>query len=94
MLASEIIKRPVITEKSLQLVENLNQYTFEVDRRANKVEIKKAIEELFNVSVVKVNVINTTPQQKRVGQYTGFKPEKTKAIITLKANDKIDNFSA
>lgn len=94
MLSSEIIKRPIITEKSLQLVENLNQYTFEVDRRANKVQIKKAVEELFNVSVVKVNVINTTPKQKRVGQYTGYAAEKTKAIVTLKPNDKIEKFSA
>lgn len=94
MLSSEIIKRPIITEKSLQLVENLNQYTFEVDRRANKVQIKKAVEELFSVSVVKVNVINTTPKQKRVGQYTGYAAEKTKAIVTLKLNDKIEKFSA
>lgn len=93
MLASEIIKRPILSEKSLQLVENLNQYTFEVDGRANKIQIKKAVEELFDVSVIKVNVINTTPKKKRVGQYTGFAAEKTKAIVTLKQNDKIDKFS-
>jgi large subunit ribosomal protein L23 len=94
MLASEIIKHPILSEKSLQLVETLNQYTFEVDGRANKIQIKKAIEELFSVSVIKVNVINTTPKQKRVGQYTGFATEKTKAIVTLKPNDKIEKFSA
>ena len=55
MLASEIIKRPIITEKSMLLVENLNKYTFSVDKRANKVQIARAIEELFNVKVVKVN---------------------------------------
>lgn len=94
MLASEIIKRPILSEKSLQLVENLNQYTFEVDGRANKIQIKNAVEELFDVSVLKVNVINTTPKKKRVGQYTGFTTEKSKAIVTLKANDKIEKFSA
>lgn len=94
MLASEIIKRPLITEKSMQLVEQLNQYTFEVDKRANKVQIKKAIEELFDVTVTSVNVINTSRKQKRVGQYVGFKAQKSKAIVTLKAEDKIEIFTA
>jgi len=94
MLASEIIKRPLITEKSMQLVENLNQYTFEVDKRANKVQIKNAIEELFDVTVTNVNVINTARKPKRVGQYQGFKAEKSKAIVTLKADDKIEIFTA
>ncbi len=94
MLASEIIKRPLITEKSMQLVENLNQYTFEVDKRANKVQIKNAIEELFDVTVTSVNVINTARKPKRVGQYQGFKAEKSKAIVTLKADDKIEIFTA
>lgn len=94
MLASEIIKRPLITEKSMQLVETLNQYTFEVDKRANKVQIKKAIQELFNVTVTSVNVINTARKAKRVGQHQGFKPEKSKAIVTLIAEDKIEIFTA
>ena len=94
MLASEIIKRPLITEKSMQQVEDQNKYTFEVDKRANKIQIKKAIEELFDVKVVKVNVINTTPKKKRVGQYEGYKNELTKAIVTLAKEDKIEIFSA
>lgn len=94
MLASEIVKRPLITEKSMQLVETLNQYTFEVDKRANKVQIKQAIEELFDVTVTSVNVINTARKSKRVGQHQGFKAEKTKAIVTLKADDKIEIFTA
>jgi len=94
MLASEIIKRPLITEKSMQQVEDANKYTFEVDKRANKIQIKKAIEELFDVKVVKVNVINTTPKKKRVGQYEGYKNELTKAIVTLAKEDKIEIFSA
>jgi large subunit ribosomal protein L23 len=94
MLSSEIIKRPILSEKSLDFSTNHNKYTFEVDPRANKIQIKNAIQELFDVTVTKVNIINTTPKKKRVGQYTGFATEKTKAIITLKANDKIENFSA
>ena len=94
MLASEIIKRPIITEKSMLLVENLNKYTFSVDKRANKVQIARAIEELFNVKVVKVNTINTTPKKKRVGQHQGFKPQMTKAIVTLAEGSKIEIFSA
>ena len=94
MLASEIIKRPIITEKSMLLVENQNKYTFSVDKRANKVQIARAIEELFNVKVVKVNTINTTPKKKRVGQHQGFKPQMTKAIVTLAEGSKIEIFSA
>ena len=82
MLASEIIKRPIITEKSMLLVEQQNKYTFSVDKRANKVQIKKAVEELFNVTVVKVNTMNTTPKKKRVGLYSGFKAQVTKAVVT------------
>lgn len=94
MLASEIIKRPLITEKSMQLVEQQNKYTFEVDKRANKIQVKKAIEELFEVKVTKVNIINTTPKKKRVGQYVGYKNELTKAVVTLTKEDKIEIFSA
>ncbi|MFH5881609.1 MAG: 50S ribosomal protein L23 [Candidatus Izemoplasmataceae bacterium] len=94
MLASEIIKRPIITEKSMLLVENLNKYTFSVDKRANKIQIKKAVEELFEVKVLAVNIINTTPKKKRVGQHQGYKAELTKAIVTLAKEDKIEIFSA
>lgn len=94
MLASEIIKRPIITEKSMLLVERQNKYTFSVDKRANKVQIANAIEELFDVKVVKVNTMNVTPKKKRVGQHQGFKPQMTKAIVTLAEGSKIEIFSA
>ncbi|MGS0972616.1 MAG: 50S ribosomal protein L23 [Candidatus Izemoplasmataceae bacterium] len=94
MLASEIIKRPIITEKSMLLVEKENKYTFSVDKRANKVQIANAIEELFKVKVVKVNTMNVTPKKKRVGQHQGFKPQMTKAIVTLAEGSKIEIFSA
>ena len=94
MLSSEIIKKPIITEKSMLLVEEQRKYTFSVDKRANKIQIKKAIEELFNVTVVKVNKINSLPKKKRVGQHSGFKPAITKAIVTLAEGSKIEIFEA
>jgi len=94
MLSSEIIRKPIITEKSMLMAEELNKYTFSVDKRANKVQIRKAIEELFKVKVVKVHKINTTPKKKRVGQHQGFKPQMTKAIVTLAEGSKIEIFSA
>lgn len=94
MLASEIILRPIITEKSMLLAEQENKYTFSVDKRANKIQIAKAIEELFNVKVVKVNKIKSLPKKKRVGQYTGFKAAITKAIVTLDKGSKIEIFNA
>lgn len=94
MLSSEIIRKPIITEKSMLMAEELNKYTFSVDKRANKVQIRKAIEELFNVKVVKVHKMNTTPKKKRVGQHQGFKPNMTKAIVTLAEGSKIEIFSA
>ena len=94
MRASEIIKAPIITEKTMLLSEELNKYTFSVDKRANKIQIKQAIEELFDVKVVKVNKLKTARKQKRVGQNTGFKPVITKAIVTLDENDKIEIFEA
>lgn len=60
----DIIKEPIITEKSMQLVETNNSYTFVVDKKANKVEIKKAIEQIFNVTVVSVRTINVVPKKK------------------------------
>jgi large subunit ribosomal protein L23 len=94
MLSSEIIRKPIITEKSMLMAEEQNKYTFSVDKRANKVQIKKAIEELFKVKVVKVHKMNTTPKKKRVGQHQGFKPQMTKAIVTLAEGSKIEIFSA
>lgn len=87
----EIIKRPIITEQSMKLVESA-KYTFEVDKKANKIEIKNAIEELFNVKVTNVNTLNVLPKAKRVGRYQGFKSGYKKAIVTLADGNKIDVF--
>ncbi|MDD3126325.1 MAG: 50S ribosomal protein L23 [Candidatus Izemoplasmatales bacterium] len=88
----QIIKHPIVTEKSNKLVEK-NQYTFEVDRNANKIEIKQAVEALFNVKVKSVNVINEIAKAKKVGQHSGFKPAVSKAIVTLADGFKIDVYT-
>jgi large subunit ribosomal protein L23 len=89
----EIVKRPIVSEKSTKLAEK-RKYTFEVDRRANKIQIKDAIEAIFKVKVEKVNVINMKPKPKRVGQYSGFKAAVTKAVVTLEPGHKIDIYTA
>ncbi|HOW37413.1 MAG TPA: 50S ribosomal protein L23 [Candidatus Izemoplasmatales bacterium] len=89
----QVIKRPIVTEKTTKLAEK-HQYTFEVDRNANKIEIKSAVEALFNVKVVSVNVINEIAKPKRVGKYSGLKPAVSKAIVTLAEGFKIDVYAA
>ncbi len=85
----QVIKRPIVSEKTTALSEQ-RKYTFEVDKRANKIQIKDAIEEIFGVKVEKVNVINCVAKSKRVGQYTGKTAAVSKAIVTLKEGNKID----
>ena len=78
----EIIKAPVITEKTNNLSSN-NVYVFKVDRKANKTEIKQAIESIFNVKVESINTSNSHPKKKRVGKYTGMTNKYKKAIVKL-----------
>lgn len=87
MDARDVIKRPVITERSTELMED-KKYTFEVDVKANKTQIKQAIEEIFEVDVEKVNTIKYKQKYRRFGRYEGFKPAKKKAIVTLKADSE------
>ncbi|MDA3128919.1 50S ribosomal protein L23 [Aliibacillus thermotolerans] len=92
MEARDIIKRPVITERSTDLMEE-KKYTFEVDRKANKVQIKKAIEEIFDVKVEKVNTMNQKGKLRRFGRYEGYRPNTKKAIVTLTPDsDEIEFF--
>ena len=85
--AYDIIKKPVITERSMMgLAEN--KYTFEVARDAGKIEIKKAVEEIFGVKVAKVNTIKLPGKWKRMGVYTGKTAAKKKAIVTLTDDSK------
>ena len=78
----EILVRPLITEKSMKLVDE-GQYTFEV---------KKAVEELFKVDVTAINMMNTQRKRRRVGKYEGLRPAVQKAIVTLAEGQKLDVF--
>ncbi len=89
----DILKAPIITEQSTKLIESQNKYTFKVDRKANKVEIKKAIETIFNVNVLSVNTINVLPKFKRMGKYEGYKSAYKKAVVKLAEGQKIDAFT-
>jgi len=85
-----ILKRPTITEKSTAAIEHQNAYVFQVDPRANKLEIKRAVEELFKVKVLKVNTRRRRGKSKRMGWITGSTQSYKEAIITLQAGDKIE----
>lgn len=86
----EIIVRPILTEKMTTLKEIHNQYAFEVDHRANKIEIKSAIEQRFNVVVTDVRTINVRGKKRRMGRFEGKRPQWKKAIVTLQTDDVID----
>jgi len=88
----DIVLRPIITEKSTLLKDVGNQYVFEVQRDANKIEIKKAVEKLFKVKVVSVQVSNLEGKKKRLGRFAGKKPDWKKAVIKLSPKDKITIF--
>jgi large subunit ribosomal protein L23 len=88
----DIVVRPIITEKSTLLKDTGNQYIFEVQRDANKIEIKKAVEKLFKVKVVSVNVSNMEGKKKRLGRFEGKKPDWKKAVVKLSPKDKITIF--
>ena len=94
MLAHDIIRRPIITEKSMDQVAD-RKYTFEVAKGANKIEIKKAVEEIFKVEVEKVTTINYIGKPKRQGVFTGKRADWKKAIVKLKEGSKgIELFEA
>ena len=90
MRERDIIKAPIITEKSASLAQEKNTITFSVDTKANKTEIKNAIEKIFDVKVDSVNTINVKPKKKRVGRYVGKTNKVKKAIVKLKEGSKIE----
>ena len=85
MLAEEIIVRPVITEKSNDGIQE-GKYTFEVNKKATKIDIAHAVEKLFNVKVLKVNTITVKGKEKRVGYHVGKTSDWKKAIVTIDTN--------
>ena len=87
MTAYDIIIKPVVTERSMENMES-KRYTFKVDTRANKSEIKKAVETIFGVKVKQVNTMNITGKKKRMGANVGKRPDWKKAIVTLTEDSK------
>ncbi len=91
MIAQDIIIKPIITEKSMSGLQE-NKYTFKVAKNANKIEIAKAVEELFDVKVASVNTMNCRGRSKRVGMSRGVTPSWKKAIVTLAEGSKTIEF--
>lgn len=89
--AQDIILKPVVTEESM-LGTAMKKYTFIVDKRANKIEIAKACEELFGVEVLSVNTMNVRGHLRRYGRFEGYKPSYKKAIVTLTEDSKTIEF--
>ena len=85
-----VIRKPLLTEKVAALQDAHNQYAFVVDERANKVEIKRAVELKYSVTVVQVNTMNVRGKTKRMGRFEGNRPDWKKAVVTLKVGDKIE----
>ena len=88
----DIVLRPIITEKSSLVKESANHYVFEVHRDVNKIEIKKAIEKLFKVKVLSVKTSVIDGKTRRVGKFSGKKPDWKKAVVKLSPKDKITIF--
>ena len=88
----DIVFEPVVSEKSYDLIQESNTYTFVVDRRANKTEIRQAIAEIFDVRVTRVNTINRKGKMKRTGYKMGKRPDSKRALVTLAVGSSIDIF--
>lgn len=90
--ARDVILSPVVSEKSYQLVEEFNTYTFLVHPRTNKTEIKQAIQKIFDVKVISVNTINRKGKRKRTGYTIGKRSDQKRALVTLAPDESIDIF--
>ncbi len=86
----DVLLSPLLTEKGTQLKEKDNKVVFRVARDANKIEVKKAVEEVFKVKVDNVATINCKGKKKRMGRHEGKRPDWKKAIVTLKKGEKLD----
>jgi large subunit ribosomal protein L23 len=85
-----VIKRPLITEKSTNARDEENQYIFEVDKRASKIEIRKAVEKIFKVRVLDVRTLNMRGKKKRMGRITGRRNDWKKAVVSLPSGSSIE----
>ena len=93
MDARDILIRPLITEKSTQLMED-GKYVFVVAKKANKIEIAKAVAQVFNVKVANVNTVNVSGKVKRMGRFVGKRSDYKKAIVKLAPGETIEFFQA
>jgi large subunit ribosomal protein L23 len=87
-----VVLKPVISEKSYQLIQAHNQYTFRIVDRAHKIEVRQAVEDLFDVTVTDVRIVNVPGKPKRRGASRGRRPGYKKAIVELKPGDRIELF--
>ena len=90
--AYKILRRPLITEKSTYLKDEGNKITFEVDKRANKIQVRQAVELIFNVSVTDVRTMNFLGKKVRMGRFEGKVRDWKKAIVTLEPGEKVEFF--
>lgn len=90
MRTYSILKKPLLTEKSLIERDNKNRYGFVVAKDASKGEIKTAVEKIFNVTVTKINTISVRGKMHKMGRFEGKRPDYKKAFVTLKEGDKIE----
>ena len=88
----DVLRAPRMSEKTLSLKEEVNQFAFEVDPRANKIQIKESVEKSFKVSVLKVRTMNIRGKKKRLGRTEGRKSSWKKALVTLKSGESIEYF--
>ncbi len=89
----EVIRRPLVTEKVVEKKEAERTVCFEVDPRANKIEIRSAVEKLFKVKVQEVRTSNQTGKLRRRGRFAGYRPDWKKAYVKLKAGEKVPEFA-
>jgi len=88
----DVVLKPVVSEKSYDLIQDLNTYTFVVDKRSNKIQIRQAVEGIFGVKVVAVNTITRKGKRKRTGYKIGTRADSKRALVTLASGQSIDIF--
>ena len=91
---TSVIRRPCVTEKSVMSSEEANKVVFDVNNNANKAQIKEAVQELFGVTVIKVNTMRMPGKRVRMGRHMGMRPPWKKAVVTLKEGDQIEFFES
>ena len=94
MDSTSVIRRPCVTEKSVMSSEEANKVVFDVNNNANKAQIKEAVQELFGVTVIKINTMRMPGKRVRMGRHMGVRPPWKKAVVTLKEGDQIEFFES